>query len=158
MQGISPFLWFDDQAHEAAAFDTSVFPDSSIDGVSLYGEAGPGPAGTVMSVSFSFAGRPFVALNGGPPFTFTPAISFVVRCESQSEVDHYWERPSAGGETRQCGWLKDTYGLSWQVVPSELFALLERADAVETRRVMQAVLAMTKLDVTRLRAAFEAAN
>jgi predicted 3-demethylubiquinone-9 3-methyltransferase (glyoxalase superfamily) len=155
MQGITPFLWFDTEAEQAAELYTSVFPDSSIDEVSRYGEAGPGEPGTAMSVNFRLDGSPFIALNGGPMFTFTEAISFVITCKTQEEVDHYWESLSAGGEKGQCGWLKDRFGLSWQVVPTALGELLSAAEGEQAMRVTQAMLQMTKLEIAGLQAAFD---
>lgn len=155
MQGITPFLWFDTEAEQAAELYTSVFPDSSIDEVSRYGEAGPGEPGTAMSVNFRLDGRPFIALNGRPMFAFSEAISFVITCETQEEVDHYWELLSAGGEPGQCGWLKDRFGLSWQVVPTALGELLSAAEGEQAMRVTQAMLQMTKLEIAGLQAAFD---
>jgi predicted 3-demethylubiquinone-9 3-methyltransferase (glyoxalase superfamily) len=150
---ITPFLWFNDQAEEAARFYTSVFPDSRITSVSHYGEDGPGPRGSVMTVGFELGGQPFTALNGGPRFTFTEAISFVVHCATQQEVDHYWERLCDGGTAVQCGWLKDRYGLSWQIVPDALLELIQDKDPVRVRRVMQAMMQMVKLDIQGLQKA-----
>ena len=155
MQKITPFLWFVDQAEEAVAFYTRIFKDAGIDSVSRYGEGGPMPAGMVMTVAFQLAGQDFVALNGGPYFTFTPAISFYVSCETQAEVDAYWEQLSAGGEKQQCGWLKDKYGVSWQIVPRVLGELLGDPDPEKARRVTQAMLQMTKLDIAALLTAYE---
>ena len=153
MPKINPFLWFDHQAEEAAAFYVSVFPNSRIVEVVRYGEAGPGPAGSVMTVAFDLDGQRFNGLNGGPIFTFSEAISFHVDCRDQAEVDHYWEKLSAGGQTSQCGWLKDRYGVSWQVVPQTLLRLLRDPDPVKSQRVMAAMLKMTKIDVATLEAA-----
>ncbi len=147
---ITPFLWFDTQAEEAAAFYVGVFPNSKILKAVCYGAAGPGPPGSVMTVEFVLDGRPFVALNGGPHFKFTEAISFVVNCQSQEEVDHYWEKLSAGGIEVQCGWLKDKFGLSWQIVPAGLPELLSNPDREKSQRVMKATLAMKKLDIRAL--------
>jgi predicted 3-demethylubiquinone-9 3-methyltransferase (glyoxalase superfamily) len=152
-QKITPFLWFDNQAEEAATFYVGVFPNSKILKVVRYGAAGPGPSGSVMTVEFVLDGRPFVAFNGGPHFKFTEAISFVVNCQSQEEVDHYWEKLSAGGSDFQCGWLKDKFGLSWQVVPTELPEMLGNPDPEKSQRVMKAMLAMKKLDIRALREA-----
>jgi predicted 3-demethylubiquinone-9 3-methyltransferase (glyoxalase superfamily) len=152
-QKITPFLWFDTQAEEAANFYVGVFPNSKITKVVRYGAAGPGPPGSVMTVEFLLDGRPFVALNGGPHFKFTEAISFVVNCQSQEEVDHYWTLMSAGGSEVQCGWLKDKFGLSWQIVPVELPELLGNPDPEKSQRVMKAMLAMKKLDLRALREA-----
>lgn len=155
MQRITPFLWFDDKAEEAMNFYTSIFEDSQIVSVTRYGEAGPAAKGTVMSATFRLDGQEFIALNGGPRFTFTEAISLFVTCETQQEVDELWEKLSEGGETQQCGWLKDKYGLSWQIVPTVLGAMLQDADAEKSRRVMEAMLQMDKLDVQTLRQAYE---
>src|SRR5579862_555476 len=154
MPKITPFLWFDDQAEEAAEFYTSVFPRSRVVTVSRYGEGAPAPAGTAMTVAFELDGEPFVALNGGPVhFGFHESVSFFIDCADQGEVDHYWERLSEGGEEGQCGWLKDRYGLSWQVVPSQLPALLSDPDCERASRALQAMLGMKKLDVAALEAA-----
>jgi predicted 3-demethylubiquinone-9 3-methyltransferase (glyoxalase superfamily) len=155
MQKITPFLWFDHQAEEAAAFYTAIFPNSRISSVSHYGEGGPAPAGTVMTVAFQLAGQDFIALNGGPYFSFTSAISFFVTCETQEEVDAYWKQLSAGGAIEQCGWLKDKYGVSWQIVPAALGEMLGDPDAEKARRVTQAMLQMTRLDIAALRRAYE---
>jgi predicted 3-demethylubiquinone-9 3-methyltransferase (glyoxalase superfamily) len=157
MQKITTFLWFNDQAEEAANFYVSLFKNSKIVNVARYGAAGPGPAGTVMVVTFELDGRQFQALNGGPQFKFTEAISLVVNCETQQELDEFWEQLSAGGEKSQCGWLKDKYGLSWQVVPTVLDRLLLDKDAAKASRVMQAMLQMGKLDIARLRQAYDQA-
>ncbi len=155
IQRITPFLWFDHQAEEAANFYTSVFPNSKVVKVVRYNAAGPGPAGSVMTVEFQLDGQPFVALNGGPHFKFTEAISFVVNCQTQDEVDAYWERLSAGGVEVQCGWLKDKFGLSWQIVPAALPKLLSDPDPKKTERVMKAMFTMKKLDIRALRQAYE---
>jgi predicted 3-demethylubiquinone-9 3-methyltransferase (glyoxalase superfamily) len=147
MQKITPFLWFDDQAEEAMNFYTSIFKNSKVGSVTRYGEAGPGPKGTIMSATFQLDGQEFMALNGGPTFTFSPAISFFVNCEMQDEVDDLWEKLSAGGEEGQCGWLKDKYGLSWQIFPAGLGELLNGKDAEKSQRAMQAMLKMKKLDI-----------
>ena len=149
-QKISPFLWFDGTAEEAATFYVSVFPDSEVTAVSRYGEAGPGPAGSAMVVSFKLDGQEFSALNGGPQFTFSEAVSFLISCGSQAEVDHYWETLSEGGEPAPCGWLKDRFGLSWQVVPTVLPELLQDPDREKANRVMQAMMGMGKLDIAGL--------
>lgn len=150
-QKITPFLWFDNQAEEATNLYVSLFPDSEILSVTRYGETGPGPKGTVMTTSFRLAGQEFVALNGGPHFKFTEAISFVVSCESQQEVDHYWERLIAdGGQESMCGWLKDKFGLSWQIVPTTLTKLLEDPDKEKSGRVMNAMLKMRKIEIDKL--------
>jgi predicted 3-demethylubiquinone-9 3-methyltransferase (glyoxalase superfamily) len=153
IQKITPFLWFDHQAEEAANFYVSIFPNSKIIKVLRYGGAGPGPAGSVMTVEFQLDGRSFVALNGGPHFKFTEAISFVVNCQTQDEVDAYWEKLSAGGTEVQCGWLKDTFGLSWQIVPTALPELLSDPDPEKSQRVMKAMLTMKKLDIRALKQA-----
>jgi len=150
IQKITPFLWFDHQAEEAAALYTSIFPNSRVVRVICYGEAGPGPAGSAMTVEFQLEGQTFVALNGGPHFKFTEAISFVVNCQTQEEVDAYWEKLSAGGAEVECGWLKDKFGLSWQIVPTVLPELLSDPDPEKSRRVMQAILRMKKLDIRAL--------
>lgn len=155
MQKITPFLWFDHQAEEAAKFYTSIFKNSKITGVARYGENTPGQAGTVMTVTFQIEGEEFVALNGGPVFSFTPAISFYVSCETQAEVDELWEKLSAGGETEQCGWLKDQFGISWQIVPTALGEMMSDPDAEKVSRVTQAMLKMVKLDIEELRRAYE---
>jgi predicted 3-demethylubiquinone-9 3-methyltransferase (glyoxalase superfamily) len=150
MQKITPCLWFDTQAEEAAAFYTSVFANSRILEVSRYGEAGPGPAGSVMTVSFELDGQEFVGLNGGPHFTFNEAISFQVSCADQEEVDTFWSRLSEGGEEGPCGWLKDPYGVSWQIVPTRLTELLSHPDPQTSQRVMEAMLQMRKIDIAAL--------
>jgi predicted 3-demethylubiquinone-9 3-methyltransferase (glyoxalase superfamily) len=156
MQKITPFLWFDDNAEEAAQFYTSVFKNSRILSVSRYGDAGPGPKGSVMVVSFQLEGQQFTALNGGPQFKFTEAFSFVVSCETQQEIDHYWNTlTSGGGQESQCGWLKDKFGFSWQIVPTALGKLMSDKDPRKTSRVMQALLQMKKLDIATLEAAAE---
>lgn len=150
MQKITPFLWFDDKAEEAMNFYVSIFKHSKVGRVSRYGDAGPGPKGSVMSATFELDGQEFFALNGGPVFQFTPAISFFVNCETQAEVDEFWEKLSAGGETNRCGWLRDKYGVSWQIVPSILGKLLQDPDAAKSTRVMKAMMQMTKLDIRGL--------
>lgn len=157
MQKITPFLWFDNQAEEAVNFYTSVFKNSKILSFARYGEAGPGPAGAVMTANFELNGQEFVALNGGPLFKFTEAVSFVVNCETQAEVDHYWEKLSEGGEKSRCGWLKDKFGLSWQIVPTILGELMSDGDPERAKRVALAMLEMDKLDIGALRAAYEQA-
>jgi len=154
-QKIKPFLWFDDQAEEAAKFYTSVFNNSRIIKITHYGEAGPGPAGSVLTVVFQLEGQEFIALNGGPHFKFTEAISFSIDCKSQDEVDYFWERLTEGGEESQCGWLKDKYGLSWQVNPTVLGEMLADADPAKANRVMQAMLNMKKIDIAALQRAYE---
>lgn len=155
MQKITPFLWFDGKAEEAINFYVSIFKNAKIVGVTRYGEAGPGPKGTVMTAKFELDGQEFVALNGGPQFTFTEAISFVVNCATQQEVDEFWEKLSEGGEKSRCGWLKDKYGLSWQVVPTVLVEMLQDKDAEKSKRVMQAMLQMDKLDINTLKQAYQ---
>ncbi|WP_374574660.1 VOC family protein [Phenylobacterium sp.] len=150
-----PFLWFDDQAEAAANFYVSVFPNSKITGVSRYGEGGAGPAGQVMTIQFELDGQGFTALNGGPHFSFNEAVSFVVDCKDQAEVDYYWDKLVDGGAPSQCGWLKDRYGLSWQIVPSALPALLGGPDPEKSKRAVQAMLKMVKLDIAALEAARE---
>ncbi len=151
MQKITPFLWFDDNAEEAVDFYTSIFKNSGIESVMRYGDAGPGPKGSVMSVTFRLEGQTFIALNGGPQFTFSPAISLFVSCATQEEVDDLWERLSAGGEKEECGWLRDRYGVSWQIVPTILGDLL--SDPATSPRVMRAMLQMKKLDIGALKKA-----
>jgi predicted 3-demethylubiquinone-9 3-methyltransferase (glyoxalase superfamily) len=153
MQKITPFLWFDGKAKEAAQFYMSIFKNSKLLSISRYGEAGPGPKGSVMTVAFELDGEKFVALNGGPNYSFSPAVSFVVNCETQQEVDQYWERLSEGGEKIQCGWLRDKYGLSWQIVPTILPELLQDKDPDKRKRVMAAMLKMVKLDIEQLKRA-----
>ncbi len=153
MQKITPFLWFDNQAEEAVKFYTSIFKNSRIGKIAPYGDAGPGPKGSVMTVEFQLEGQEFVALNGGPHFKFTEAISFVVNCKTQAEVDKFWKKLSAGGKEVQCGWLKDKYGLSWQIVPTVLGELLSDKDAAKSQRIIQAVLQMVKLDIKKLKQA-----
>ena len=152
-QKIVPSLWFDTDAEEAASFYVSVFKNSRIVNVSHYGEAGPREAGTVMTVDFELDGQRFVGINGGPEFTFDEAVSFQISCETQDEVDYYWERLSEGGQEGQCGWLKDRYGLSWQVVPTGMEELFADPDPGRAQRAMQAMLGMSKLDIAALRSA-----
>jgi len=157
MQKITPFLWFDTQAEEAVNFYVSVFRNSKIVNVARYGDdaakVSGRPKGSVMTVAFQLDGQPFVALNGGPVFTFSPAISFVVDCQTQEEVDRLWDKLSAGGEQQQCGWLRDKYGVTWQIVPTILGELMSSPDAAKSQRVMQAMLQMTKLDIKGLQQA-----
>jgi predicted 3-demethylubiquinone-9 3-methyltransferase (glyoxalase superfamily) len=155
MQKITPFLWFDDKAEEAMNFYVSIFKNSKIGRVTRFGEAGPGPKGAVMSATFQLDGQDFFALNGGPLFTFTEAISFFVNCETQQEVDELWEKLSAGGKKSRCGWLKDKYGLSWQIIPKVLSEMLQDTDPEKSKRVMQAMLQMTKIDIKALKQAYE---
>jgi predicted 3-demethylubiquinone-9 3-methyltransferase (glyoxalase superfamily) len=160
MQKITPCLWFDDQAEEAAKFYTGIFSNSKITGISRYGEAGyevhRRPAGSVMTVTFELDGRAFTALNGGPIFTFNEAVSFQVTCETQKEVDYYWEKLTEDGDEKvqQCGWLRDKYGLSWQVVPSVLIELLNDPDPAKSQRTMAAMLQMKKIDIDALKRAY----
>jgi predicted 3-demethylubiquinone-9 3-methyltransferase (glyoxalase superfamily) len=153
MPRITPNLWFDSQAEEAAEFYCSVFPNSKITNVTHYTEAGPGTPGSVLTVDFVLDGQEFTAINGGPEFTFTEAISLAVNCDDQEEVDHYWEKLTDGGQEVQCGWLKDRYGLSWQVVPAGMIELFNDADPARAERAMKAMFAMKKLDVAALQAA-----
>ena len=153
MSTIMPFLWFDDKAEEAMNFYTSIFKDSKIGSITRYGDAGPGPKGTVMSATFQLNGQDFMALNGGPHYTFTPAISFFVGCETQEEVDELWEKLSEGGAKLQCGWLTDKFGLTWQIIPSVLVEMLGDKDAAKAQRVMQAMLQMDKIDIKALKQA-----
>jgi predicted 3-demethylubiquinone-9 3-methyltransferase (glyoxalase superfamily) len=155
MEKISPFLWFDTQAEEAARFYVSIFKNSKILSISRYGEGGPGPSGSVMTVAFELEGRHFIALNGGPHFKFTEAISFSVDCETQQEVDDFWEKLSAGGEQGPCGWLKDNYGLSWQINPRALGQMLSDPDPAKSKRVMEAMLQMKKIDIAGLKRAYD---
>jgi predicted 3-demethylubiquinone-9 3-methyltransferase (glyoxalase superfamily) len=155
MQKITPFLWFDDQAEEAVNFYTSIFKNSRIGSISRYGEEGPGGKGKVMTATFQLGGQEFMALNGGPVFTFSPAISFFVNCETQEEVDELWEKLSEEGEKGQCGWLKDKFGVSWQIVPTILGELLNDPDAEKASRVTKAMLQMNKLDIKILKQAYE---
>jgi len=154
MQKITPFLWFDGKAEEAMNFYVSIFKNSKVGRVSRYGEGGPGPKGTVMSATFQLDGQDFFALNGGPQFQFTPAISFFVNCETQQEVDELWDKLSEGGKKERCGWLRDKYGLSWQIIPSVLGELLQDKDPEKSRRVMRAMLQMDKIDIQRLQQAY----
>ena len=156
MPQITPFLWFNDNAEEAVNFYVSIFKDAKILEVARYGEAGPGPKGSVMTMKFRLNGLEFAALNGGPHFTFTPAISFVVNCENQAEVDHHWDKLLEGGKPMQCGWLTDKYGLSWQITPTILPKLLQDKDPAKAKRVMEAMMKMVKLDIPTLEAAAKA--
>jgi predicted 3-demethylubiquinone-9 3-methyltransferase (glyoxalase superfamily) len=155
MQKIVPNLWFDTEAEEAAKFYTSIFKNSKITNVSYYGDAGPRPAGTVLTVNFELEGQEFIALNGGPDFKFTEAISFLVNCESQEEVDELWEKLLDGGSEQQCGWLKDKYGLSWQIIPTALGEMMTDEDPERANRVMAALLQMVKIDIAALKRAYE---
>jgi predicted 3-demethylubiquinone-9 3-methyltransferase (glyoxalase superfamily) len=155
VQKITPFLWFDDKAEEAMNFYTSIFKNSKPGKVMRYGDSGPGLKGTVMSTTFELEGQQFMALNGGPMFTFSPAISFFVNCETQPEVDELWAKLSEGGEALRCGWLKDKYGVSWQIIPTVLATLLQDKDPEKSKRVMQAMLTMNKLDIALLKQAYQ---
>jgi predicted 3-demethylubiquinone-9 3-methyltransferase (glyoxalase superfamily) len=152
-QKITPFLWFDTQAEDAVALYTRLFKDARAGAVTRYPEGGPGPAGSVMTATFSIEGQPFIALNGGPMYKFSPAISFVVHCDSQAEIDHLWAGLAEGGSTQQCGWLTDRFGVSWQIVPRELERLMTDPDPARAQRVMQAMLGMAKFDIAALHAA-----
>jgi predicted 3-demethylubiquinone-9 3-methyltransferase (glyoxalase superfamily) len=155
VQKIIPFLWFDGKAEEAADFYVSVVKNSKLGNVTRYGDKGPGPKGTVMSATFQLDGQEFYALNGGPQFKFTEAISFFINCETQQEVDELWERLSEGGQKSRCGWLKDKYGVSWQVIPTVLGKLMSDKDPAKSKRVMEAMLQMTKIEIDKLVKAYE---
>jgi predicted 3-demethylubiquinone-9 3-methyltransferase (glyoxalase superfamily) len=155
MQKITPCLWFDNNAEEAVDFYLSIFKDSKVLSVTRYGEAGPGPAGTVLTMDFQLQGQEFIALNGGPQFKFSEAISLSVKCKTQEEVDEFWEKLSEGGEKSRCGWLKDKYGLSWQIVPTVLVEMLQDKDPEKAKRVMEAMLQMDKIDIPTLKQAYE---
>jgi len=157
MPRITPNLWFDTNGQEAAEFYVSVFPNSAITGMTHYGEAGPGPAGTVLAVEFELDGQPFIAINGGPLFTFDEAVSFLIECADQAEVDYYWSALSEGGEEGPCGWLKDRYGLSWQVCPAGMKEILNDPDRGRAERATRAMLGMTKIDEAALHAAADQA-
>ena len=154
MQKITPFLWYDSKAEEAANFYVSIFKNSKILNIARCGEAGPGPKGSVMMVTFQLEEQKFMALNGGPHYTFSPAISFFVDCETQAEVDELWERLSSGGSELQCAWLKDKFGVSWQIVPRALIELMQDKDPVKSQRVFKAMLQMTKIDIEGLQRAY----
>lgn len=158
MQKIAPFLWFDGKAEEAANFYVSIFKNARIGAARLYGEAGPGPKGSVMSVDFQLDGQQFIALNGGPQFTFSPAISFFVNCATQEEVDELWEKLSAGGKKNRCGWLQDKFGVSWQIIPAALGKLMSDPDPEKSKRVMKAMLQMDKIDINGLKQAYDNAK
>lgn len=158
MPRITPNLWFDDQALEAAEFYVSIFPNSRVTDVLHYTAAGPGPEGTVLSVNFELDGQPFTGINGGPIFSFTEAVSLLIDCEDQAEIDYFWDKLTDGGEEVQCGWLKDRYGLSWQVVPAGWEAIVNDPDRDRARRATEAMLGMVKLDVAALLAAADAAD
>jgi predicted 3-demethylubiquinone-9 3-methyltransferase (glyoxalase superfamily) len=154
IQKITPFLWFNDRAEEAVDFYVSIFKNSKVLKATRYGDTGPGPTGTVMTISFVLDGQEFCALNGGPQFTFSPAISFVVNCNTQIELDDFWEKLSAGGKKIQCGWLQDKFGISWQIVPTILPELIT-GDSVRSNRVMHAIMQMEKLDIATLKRAYD---
>jgi predicted 3-demethylubiquinone-9 3-methyltransferase (glyoxalase superfamily) len=155
MQKITPFLWFNDNAEEAANLYVSIFKNSKIGNITRYGDAGPGPKGSAMSVTFQLEGQDFYALNGGPKFPFTPAISLFVNCYSQEEVDQLWEKLSTGGRKDRCGWLQDKFGLSWQIIPTDLGKMLGDKDPEKSKRVMQAMLMMDKIDIKKLKQAYD---
>jgi predicted 3-demethylubiquinone-9 3-methyltransferase (glyoxalase superfamily) len=155
LQKITPSLWFDDNAEEAVTFYTALFKNSKIEAMSRYGDAGPGEKGTVMTIMFQLDGQEFMAINGGPHFTFSPAISFMVNCETQQEVDYLWEQLTDGGKEVECGWLKDKYGLSWQIVPTAFGEMMQDKDPEKVKRVTEAMLKMKKLDIKILREAYE---
>jgi predicted 3-demethylubiquinone-9 3-methyltransferase (glyoxalase superfamily) len=155
MQNITPFLWFNGQAEEAANYYVSVFKDAKVKSMSRYGDAGPGPKGSVMSATVELRGMDFILLNGGPQFQFTPAISFMVHCDTQQEVDHFWEKLSDGGKKIECGWLTDKFGVTWQIVPKILGEYLHGKDPEKAKRVMKAMMQMKKLDIEGLKRAYE---
>ena len=155
MGKITPFLWYDNNAEEAVNHYTSIFKNSRVTNIARYGEAGPGPKGSIMTIAFQLEGQDFIALNGGPMFKFNEAISLSVDCKTQQEVDKLWEKLSAGGQPSQCGWLKDKYGLSWQIVPSVLIEMLQDPDAEKSQRVMQAMMQMGKIDIAALQRAYQ---
>jgi predicted 3-demethylubiquinone-9 3-methyltransferase (glyoxalase superfamily) len=155
MQKITPFLWFENQAEEAANFYTSIFKNAKVGKVSRYGAGAPMPKGTAMTVSFEIEGQGFMALNGGPVFQFSPAISFFVNCETQEEVDGLWEKLSEGGEKQRCGWLKDKFGLTWQIVPAALGEMMQDKDPAKVKRVTMAMLKMSKIEIEGLKRAYE---
>ena len=157
MKGITPCLWFDTQGEDAANFYVSLFPNSRVVSVNRYGDAGPRPAGSVMTVDFELDGQPYMALNGGPEFTFNGAVSFQIHCADQDEVDYYWDKLGEGGELGPCGWLKDRYGLSWQVIPEVFLELVSDPDPAKSQAVMSAMLGMEKLVVSELQEAYDAA-
>ena len=157
MQKITTFLWFDGQAEEAARFYTSLFKNSKVNDVMRIGEGGPAPAGSVLTVAFELDGQEFTALNGGPQYKFTEAMSLMVNCESQAEVDRLWGALTEGGEEQPCGWLKDRYGLSWQIIPTMLSRMLQDEDPQKAQRVMNAMLQMSKIDTSALQAAYAGA-
>lgn len=154
-QKITPFLWFDDNAEEAVNFYISTFKDARLLDAKRYGEAGPGPKGTIMTATFELNGQQFIALNGGPLYKFTEAVSFVVKCETQEEIDYYWDKLLDGGQAQRCGWLKDKFGLSWQIVPAQLAELFGGNDPQRAGRVMQAMMQMVKFDISKLKEAYD---
>jgi predicted 3-demethylubiquinone-9 3-methyltransferase (glyoxalase superfamily) len=158
MPPVTPFLWFDTEAEEAAKFYVSIFPNSKITGVTRYGKSGPGPDGSVMTVNFELDGQRFTALNAGPQFKFTEAISFVIECQTQEDVDRYWTKLTAGGQEVECGWLKDRYGLFWQVTPRILLEMIGDPDPAKAERVMKAMLQMKKIEIAPLKQAYEGAK
>jgi predicted 3-demethylubiquinone-9 3-methyltransferase (glyoxalase superfamily) len=155
MHKINPFLWFDGNAEEAANYYVSTFKNSRISRIERYGDAGPGPKGSVMIINFELDGQPFIALNGGPEFKFTPAISFLVNCDDQAEVDRLWNRLTEGGKEVQCGWLQDKFGVSWQIVPKVFFELMKDEDPAKSQRVFKAMLKMVKMDIETLKRAYD---
>jgi predicted 3-demethylubiquinone-9 3-methyltransferase (glyoxalase superfamily) len=155
MHKINPFLWFDGNAEEAANYYVSIFKNSKISNIERYGDAGPGPKGSVMIVNFELDRQPFIALNGGPEFKFTPAISFLVNCEDQAEVDRLWNRLTEGGKEVQCGWLQDRFGVSWQIVPKLFFELMKDQDPAKSQRVFKAMMKMVKMDIETLKRAYD---
>jgi predicted 3-demethylubiquinone-9 3-methyltransferase (glyoxalase superfamily) len=155
MHKINPFLWFDGNAEEAANYYVSIFKNSKISNIERYGDAGPGPKGSVMIVNFELDGQPFIALNGGPEFKFTPAISFLVNCEDQAEVDRLWSQLTDGGKEVQCGWLQDRFGVSWQIVPKVFFELMKDKDPAKSQRVFKAMMKMVKMDIETLKRAYD---
>ena len=157
MTGITPFLWFDKQAEEAANYYVSIFPNSKITKATRYGDAGPGPKGQIMTIAFELDGRNFTALNGGPHFQHSPAFSLVIHCENQEEVDRYWEKLSAEPAAEQCGWVKDKFGLSWQIIPNALIEMISDKDPEKAKRVTQAMLQMKKIDIEELKRAYAGA-
>ena len=157
MQKITPFLWFDGKAEEAMNFYVSIFKNSKVGKVTRYGDAGPGPKGSVMSATFQLEGQDFYALNGGPMYKFSPAISLFVNCETQQEVDELWAKLSEGGKPNRCGWLDDKFGVSWQIIPTALGQMLQDKDPEKSKRAMQAMLQMTKIDIAKLKQAFDGA-
>jgi len=158
MQKITPFLWFDGKAEEAANYYVSIFKNARIGTTRRYGEGGPGPKGSVMSVEFQLDGQPFIALNGGPQFTFSPAVSFFVNCETQEEVDELWGKLSEGGRKDRCGWLQDKFGVSWQIIPTALGKLMSDPDPEKSKRVMKAMLQMDRIDINGLKHAYDNAK